>query len=397
MKTKKAIGSLIAICLLGTALAGCSSARAMPQETVVASRGNLTMGVEVEGNLEMPHAAALSFGTTGVVEAVLVDEGDRVVEGQVLATLDAASLESGVRMAEADYEAARISLMDAIDPAYSKTGTDLPGVWIALENARDEVAEAQALLDEGDTRQVHAALVSIDEYLARAEKKSAATQWQGPAAVTLLELQVDRAEAALDRARLELAKATIVAPFEGVVTDVPLKEGQQISAMNYANPAISLVDTGEIEMSGFIDEMDIPMVKPGREAVITLDALPQREVKGTVTFVSQTGSTRSGVASYKTTITLVDPDEELRDGMTATAHILGEGCDNVLLLPSRAIQGSTGNRWVEVSSYGQSERRRVVVGLSNGATTEIRSGLAEGERVVLPGAVGESSGPFWEK
>jgi HlyD family secretion protein len=155
--------------------------------------------------------------------------------------------------------------------------------------------------------------------------------------------------------------------------------------MTYANPAICLIDISEIKMDGEIDETDIAKVKLGQEADIILDALPDKDVRGKITFISHAGTVQAGVVSYKTTITLENPDEELRDGMSATADIIVESHEDVLLIPNRAIRGSPGNYWVEVVTGEQTEKREIKIGLSDGMT-EVLSGLTEGEQVVLPPA-----------
>jgi HlyD family secretion protein len=242
--------------------------------------------------------------------------------------------------------------------------------------------EAQVLLD------------LIEGNLSKAEEKSLASPWQLPWSVKLLELQVDITRANLDAAKLNLEKAVIVAPFDGVVADITINEGREISTATFATPAISLVDTSEIEMPGFIDEIDITMVQPGQEANIILDALPDEEVKGRVAFISLVGTIRTGVVSYDTTITLENPAEELRDGMTATAEVIIECRDDVLFITNRAIRGTWENPKVLVLVDEQGEEREVTLGLTDGINTEVLSGLEEGEKVVLP-ASGERPDGFF--
>ena len=100
-----------------------------------------------------------------------------------------------------------------------------------------------------------------------------------------------------------------------------------------------------------------------------------------MTFISQIGTVVAGVVGYDTTVTLENPDEELRDGMSATAEIILERRDDVLLIPNRAIRGSLENPVVVVVTDGQVEERQVTSGLSDGIDTEVLSGLNEGERV----------------
>jgi len=289
----------------------------------------------------------------------------------VLAKLDVPYLEASAAIAE-------LNLRKTIYPYYHYTHcSDMPGTWLALADARNNLKQAQKLLEEGKTAEAQSLLEVVDQNLDEAEDKSNATAWSVPFAVKLAELQYDQAKAELD-------KATITATFDGIIANIYITEGQQLSTMNYANPAICLIDTSEIRLSGAIDEIDVSRVRLGQEAVITLDALPEKEVKGRVTFISPASTIQTGVVFYKTTIVLENPDAELKDGMSASAEIILEQHDNVLLIPNRAIQGSLENPWVEVLVNGKTEQREITLGLSNGASTEVLAGLAEGEEIVLP-------------
>ena len=382
---KKWLALIVIVCLLAGTSAGCARSQSSSQETREVTRGDLIISVSVSGNLEMPHKTDLSFGTAGMVEEVIVNEGDKVSKGQTLAKLDACFLELNVKMAQAEYEMTEINLLQTIYPHYTRThGTDLAGTWLALDEAQENLEEAQELLEQGKVKETQVLLEQVAASLDKAKRKSQSRTWALPYSVKLLELQVDQAKAALDMAKAELAKATIVAPFDGIIAGIYINEGQQLSAMTYANPAICLIDVSKVEMDGVIDEIDIAKVNLGQETDITLDALPDKEVKGKVTFISQAGTVRAGVVSYETTITLENPDEELRDGMSATADIIVESHEDVLLMPNRDIQGSLGNYWVEVAVGEQIEKRQVTLGLSDGTNTEVLSGLEEGEKVVLP-------------
>jgi len=381
--------------VLGIVFARGAGPEAAPSDTAVVTRGDIVRTVLVDGNLEMPHKADLSFGTTGTVTEVLVDKGNNVTKGQVLARLDARSLELSVEIAQAQYETAQINLMKTIYPHYTKTwGTDMPGVWLALDEAQDNLTQAQELLNEGSIEEAQVLLNLIEGNLSKAEEKSLSRTFQLPWSVKLIELQADIARANLESAKLNLEKAVITAPFDGVVADITITEGKEVSTATLVTPAISLVDTSEIEMSGFIDEIDIAMVQPGQEANILLDALPDEEVKGEVAFISLVGTTQVGVVSYDTTITLENPVAELRDGMTATAEVIIERRDDVLFIPNKAIRGTWENPKVLVLVDEQVEEREITLGLTDGINTEVLSGLEEGEKVELP-AAGEQPSFFF--
>lgn len=124
-------------------------------------------------------------------------------------------------------------------------------------------------------------------------------------------------------------------------------------------------------------------MKLGQEAIITLVALPDKKVKGKVAFISPTGEVWEDEVSYKISVTLENPAEELKDGMSASTEIITNRRDNVLLIPNRAIQGSLENPWVEVVTDDETGKRQVTLGLSDGIYTEVLSGLKEGQKVVL--------------
>ena len=344
--------------VLAIVLSGRGSREATSLDTVEVTRGNITRTVLVDGNLEMPDKAYLSFGATGTVEEVLVDEGNNVTKGQVLARLDAPSLESSLKMAE-----------------------------LQVEMAQNQVKVARA--------QYEIALINLDEPPPAVSEEVLELQVDiAKASWETAKLNLEIAELSLESAELNLEKAVIVAPFDGVVADISITEGKEISTATLVTPAISVVDTSEIEMSGFIDEIDIAMVKVGQAANITLDALPDEEIEGRVAFISPIGRALIGVVSYETTITLENSVAWLRDGMTATAEVIIERRDDVLLIPNRTIRGTWENPTVLVLVDGQEEEREITLGLSDGINTEVLLGLEEGEEVALPASEERSPGFF---
>jgi len=363
-KMKKRRTLIIIICVvvigivLGSVFGGRAGREATPSDTVAVTRGDVMSTVLVDGSLVMPNKAYLSFGVTGTVEEVLVDEGNNVTKDQVLARLDAPSLESSVEMAELQVELAE------------------EGVKAA--RAQYEIAEIN--LDEG--------VLGVSEDVLELQVDIAKASWE------TAELNLEIAELSLESAELNLEKAEIVAPFDGVVADITITEGKEISTAALATPAISLVDPTDIELRGFIDEIDIAIVKLSQEANIILDALPDEEVKGSVSFISPVGTILAGVVSYDTTITLENPAAELRDGMSATAEVIIERRDDVLLIPNRTIRGTTENPTVLVLVDEQEEEREITLGLTDGINTEVLSGLEEGEKVIVPTSAERQGGFF---
>jgi len=344
---------IITICVvaigivLGVALSRGTRPPSIPA-TVNVTRGDIVKTVLVDGNLEMPDKAYLSFGVTGTVTDVLVGKGDNVTKGKVLARLDAQSLNSSLKTAELQVTIAQ----DQVEAAWAQYEIAQINLDKGVPGQSQDVLEQQANIAEAN--------------------------WE------TAKQNLKIAELTLDATKLNLEKAVIVAPFDGVVADITITEGEAISAATLATPAITLVDTSEIEMQGYIDELDVASVKLGQAANITLDALPNEQVTGSVAFVSSIGTVRAGVVSYATTITLENPSAELKDGMSATAEVIIERRDNVLLIPNTVIQGTLQNPMVVVLVDGKQEQRYITLGLSDGTNTEVLSGLEEGEKVVVP-------------
>jgi len=211
-----------------------------------------------------------------------------------------------------------------------------------------------------------------------------------------LNLQI--AEQDLKRYKDELMKTEILAPFDGTIVDIGVKENDQLSAFDYSSKtAVYLVDTHTVEMDGVVDEIDIYKVKVGQEAIITVDALPDVKLKGTVTFISPFGSRTTGVVEFPVTIALDPTETELKGGLTATADIIVLKHENVLLIPNRSIKGSPGDYWVDVvldEKTMTTEKRQVELDAQGDQFSEVISGLSEGEMIIVEATRGRLPTPF---
>jgi len=183
-------------------------------------------------------------------------------------------------------------------------------------------------------------------------------------------------------AQKQLNEATLTAPFDGVVARVDVDEGDSVSA---TTTIAYFVDLTSLELEVEVDEIDIPSVKLGQRAIISIDALPGVELEGKVTFIPPMSREEPGLVLYDVKIGFDVPQGfELRGGMSATADIVIDERSNVLLVPNQAIRlDSQGNPVVMVMVNELTQERRVVTGISNGSHTEILSGLNEGEVIVI--------------
>jgi RND family efflux transporter MFP subunit len=393
---KKSLVILVLITLLALLSAGCTSGESDLVETVEVIRGDLTETVPISGNLEMPDRVNLSFGMTGEVVDVLVGKGDTVATGDVLAKLDTAEIDArlkiaqlGIKAIQIDYEIARNRLMETLYPRYTGTFlSDLAGTWVALEEMDETLAEAQRLIDEWDAEGLGVQLDEAESILAKAKDKLHKGRWPMPFFVKTIEMELDKAALAIDIASAEivaigvsLPNAVITAPVGGEILWIDLEPGEWAVA---TAPVITIIDTSVLQMKGIVDEMDMPFVELGGKVVVTLDALPEKQTEGKVTYISPVGIIQSGVVFYETTLELEKIDSMFRDGMSATADVIVEERKDVLLLPVGAISREGGGYYVmKMLGEEQSEQIEIKVGLNDGRFMEILSGLKEGDEVLI--------------
>ena len=144
-----------------------------------------------------------------------------------------------------------------------------------------------------------------------------------------------------------------------------------------------LVDLSQVNLVVTLAETDVPKVQVGQKAQILLDALQGQVFTGTVTEIDLVGTVTSGVVNYSATITVQDPSESMRPGMNATANIILQQREGVLLVPNRAVRTASARlRTATVLYQGQLIDVPVTLGLSGDTQSEVLSGLQEGDVVL---------------
>ena len=299
-----------------------------------------------------------------------------------------------IQTAKNDVENAEAFLQYVIDRG-------LPVGTVAYAQARLDAAEAilDAKVYAYDTEEVAIATLQVEAAemaLAQAEKNLDELTED----VTMKELQVEAAKVSVEQTRQSVGlaeqsvkdaqknidEATISAPFDGIVADVYVKEGDMIPAPTMAPKAIVyIIDPTGMELIVEIDEIDIPEVRLNQEAIIEIDALPDITFKGIVTAIYPLPIEEGGVVLYNAKINLDVPENSaIKIGMSTEADIIIDKRSNVLLVPDRANkEDNEGNPVVKVMVNEQIQERPVDIGISDGYQTEIVDGLNEGETVVV--------------
>jgi HlyD family secretion protein len=311
---------------------------------------------------------------------------------------------SSLTSAKASLERAQI--------AYDRIANDhqasqyLNGDWGPFQNIVDGLTNAQSAyeqavancnisklsLNDSSLRSAEAQLQNAKANLDELISPRTETQIQAAAALEQARLSVEQAKRSLD-------DATIVAPFDGVITAVNIVAG----GSSGSSAAISIADTSRLHVAVLVDETEIANVQVGQQAEITLDALNGITLTGTVANIDPSGTVSNGVVNYSVRVNL-DPTDAasktaLKLDMTANASLIGEKAENVLAVPTTAIRaGRAMNRgnaqsgetatnaasnMVMVLKDGQPRPVEVTLGMTAGDLTEVSGDLQAGDEVLI--------------
>jgi multidrug efflux pump subunit AcrA (membrane-fusion protein) len=389
-------------------LIGCDSKLSEAEQTenqmVTVERGDLAIDITAAGNLALSRTEDLAFDTfypEATVEAVLVEEGDIIKEGQVLASLDTEEWEDELSALEDALASAERSLVQAeINLKNAEINLDeAEGIytWPEVEVAQAELDDAEAFLEYVLEEHYGDSIVRYAQsrYEAAESKLNAMIMdYDIPEIIVKkLEIELDQgrledAQKALEDAQKALDKAKsksplIVAPFGGFVTTVNVEGGDEVMT---GTVAVQIADPDRFEVDILVSEMDILQLKEGGEAQVQVDAIPGLSLPAEVTHISPTATIQSSVVNYEVKVEVESlEDLQLREGLTVTVTIIVEERNDVLLVPNSAITSQGGQTYVQVvSPNGTLKKRAITTGISNWQYTEVSEGLSEGEQVIIP-------------
>jgi RND family efflux transporter MFP subunit len=283
---------------------------------------------------------------------------------------------SGIRSAEAQLAAVTANAEKV------RAGADAD----AIAAARAQLAAARAELTrlQGDARA--GALDAQRATLAAAEAQLAQlTADPTASALARAEAAVARAEAQLELAQADLDDATLRAPFAGVVGSVNIEPGE---AVGNESP-ITLLDTDRYVVTLNVDEIDVVRIAVGQPVSVAIDALGGAPLAGAVQRITPLASDAGNVTSYEVRVEVDPAGAPVLPGMTASAAIEIARADAAITIPAAAVREENGVTVVDVITTGADGRRSIAtqpveVGIMTSTVAEIRSGLQEGQEVLLP-------------
>ncbi len=375
--------ALAAIALV--AVGGWQAGRALLGPAVVVDivrRGDLVRTVVASGHVETPFRVEIGAQITGVVQDVLVEQGQRVTRGQPLIAIEASELNAAVVQARgvvAQAEA-RVRQMDELT---------LPSARETLAEARANLLNAQATFDRTADleRKGSTTRVALDDArkaldVARAQARAAElqvfTSSPNGSAYVMARTQLDQARASLDTATSRLSYATIAAPRDGVLISRSVERG---AIAQPGKALMVLAPDGDTQLVLQIDERNLGLIALGQPAVASADAFPERRFDARVNYINP--GVDLSRASVEVKLTVPDPPAYLRQDMTVSVDIEVARRANTLVLPTRSLHDGLSNApWIMGVAEGRARKTPVRAGLRGVTDVEILEGAKEGDPVI---------------
>jgi len=361
---------LVVLVLLGL---GFRSLRGRTVEAVRVKRTELLETLVVSGRVLARSKASLGSPVAGRVEAVLVEEGDRVKAGQLLVKLDESEAAAALAQARAKLERVRGADRRAAEEERSQLAARL--VLEERQLARIAALRADGFVSEREEDDARIARDLARSALAAAEAKARAAA-AGGADEAL-------AVAAVGAAEARLAQLRILAPEPGVVLARAAEPGDVVSP---GGVLLTVALDREAQLIAQPDEKNLPALRVGQRARASADAFPDRSFEAEVISVSPGVDLARGTVDVK--LRVPDPPPELRTDMTLSVELEVGKRTGVLVLPLESVGDTASEPWVLAVRGGRAVRVPVALGARGGSVAEVTGGLSEGDLVVrIPGAV----------
>ncbi|MGC6424957.1 MAG: efflux RND transporter periplasmic adaptor subunit [Lentimonas sp.] len=282
---------------------------------------------------------------SGRITKIRKKEGDPVKRDEVLIELDRTSLETRVREAERNLQADQLR----------------------LDKAERNYKRLEALFKK--------------EFLGEQEFLDAKTDFE------LAQLNLEIAQARLDDAEEDLAKTTIRAPHDGIITLLDMVEGEVISGATSVSNGTELLTIAQLKnlyMEANINEVDVERLSLGQLAKLRFDAIPNFEIDGAISVISLSARADGSVRVFPIEVVFEALDSRVRPGISATIDIPIESVDQaVTVLLSGVFNESDGSSYVYLKTDTDWEKRPVKTGINDLQHVEIKSGLQVGDTVAL--------------
>lgn len=382
------------------------SANAAPQYiTKAIERASVTQIVSETGNIETAGRVDVYSSSTGIIEEIYIEDGASVKINQNLFKIRSIATDQEKASAYATYQSAVSTQKTAEQNKQSLDAT----MWTAQKTLLD-ARETKRVKDNNKNDYEDLEEQSIDAAHVQAEKNFSSAEQQYKEAD--VEIAAAKAQVSSTWLAYQATQNLIIkAPSSGTVANLSYKVGDKVTANSSGgqagststtsstggSPVLTIANLEEYTVKLALNEVDVPKVKNGQSAELSLDAFPGKKFKGKVTHVDSLGTNTAGVITYNIVIEITNPEDTIRPSMTANVDIEVDKSENVLTVPNSAIKPYEGKKAVQVIDPQTKAAKYipVEVGIKSPEKTEIKSGVSEGTQVITGsrnGAVEDSSG-----
>ncbi len=398
-KTRKRNKAIVVVVLLVAVILiirQIQSANAQPQYvTKPVERKTITSLVSETGNVNTAGRVDVYSSSTGVIEEIYVADRSEVVLNQELFKVRSTATEQEKAAAYASYATALSTKNSALQnkPLYQSQ----------LESARKTVIDASNAVNAmNDNRNNGRKNPSTGKAYTQEEIDSInSALTSARQSFTSLEQKFKDSDSAIQTAMAGLSSAwlayqatqdiVVKAPAAGTVTNFSQRTGDKVTANasgttteGSASPVLTIANLYDYSIKVALNEVDIPKVKTGNTAKITLDAIPGKTFNGSVIHVDTVGTNTAGVITFNVTLEITNPSGEIKPAMTANVDIEVDKAENVLTVPNSAIKPYKGKKAVQVIDPKTKKATYIPVetGIKSPERTEIKRGVTEGTEVI---------------
>lgn len=354
------------------------------------TKGDLAVSLSIDGKISIDRWD-LDFLGEGTVDELRVKLGDVVTKGQVLATLKDDKIASQLAGAKADLNSSQLD-----SERLSKSGVDYKIKKEAYEAAKEKLEAEEDLYDEyeseegEDSTQALAQKVKVKS--AQADVENAKRQLQQvEESYKDAQYMVSKSSSTYSGFAVQADDYKIISPISGAVVakingteGTGVKSGGSNSSQTGEESFMVLANSDSYWFEAEVEDAEALKIMPGTKAYMTLDAYPDDKIEGEVAFVSPVAEIdENELASYRVVIVVKNPEMKFLSDMAGTADLVFKEVKDVLIIPNSAVKTSQGKQKVIVKSGESFSEREIQTGFTDGKKSEVKSGLNQGEEVVI--------------
>jgi len=367
--------------------------------TVPVKRQTVPLTITANGSVDPERSINVSPKTSGTLKTLLVNVGDTVQEGQILAYMDDSSLQGQLTQAQGQLASAEANLQKLLAGNRSE---DIASAQAQLEEAEAKLRQTELTLRQNQDLYDARAIALRDLESSRADRDSAqaqvkqaqqslALQQAGSRSEDIAAAKADvvSAKGSLQNMQIQIDQMVIRAPFSGTVIRKYADPGAFVAPTTAASSEFSATSSSILSLASKnqvvakVAETSIARIRIGQSAVIRADAYQGKTFAGRITEISPQSTVEQNVTSFEVKVALDDPQKVLRSGMNVDVAFAVGQLNNVLLVPTVAIVRQDRNTGVYIEAAGQVSFKPIETGATVGTQTEVRSGLEAGENVLI--------------